>query len=195
MPARKRGPSERRVRDGTRSPVPARRSMRRPVSRSAKRPASRLIYFLARALPRNAKAPSSPDSHQIHDAVLVQIHGEHLRACARLVVHELGHELGPAGRLLVANRAVDVQHRWAVWIGIGVALVVREEPFADDEVGECRRRSCRRRPSHGARRRRRRRHSSWRSCPRSCGARTRSSRRHRASARTTRARTRAPAAT
>ena len=70
----------------------------------------------------------------VDGAVLVQVGGQHLRAGARAIVDELGHELGAARRLRVAHGPVHVEHRRTVRIGIEVALEVRQVPLADDEV-------------------------------------------------------------
>src|SRR5450432_3554227 len=72
--------------------------------------------------------------HNVRRAVAIQIDNDELRADARAVVHQFGHEFGPAWRLRIAHRSVPVEDRRPIGIRIEMALEMRVEALAGDEI-------------------------------------------------------------
>ena len=64
----------------------------------------------------------------------IQIGHDELRAHAGSVVNQFGNEFRAAFRLGVPNSPVPIEDGRAVWVGIKVALEMREEPLSDDHV-------------------------------------------------------------
>src|SRR3954468_10774279 len=69
----------------------------------------------------------------IYRAVLVDIHGGHVRAHAGPVVDEFRNELGPTRRLFVPHHPVPIDHCGPIRVRVVVAEV-RHEALAHDEV-------------------------------------------------------------
>src|SRR5579863_586032 len=73
-------------------------------------------------------------SDDIDGAIMVQVDRREVRSHPRTVVNQLRYKLGAAGRLRIAHGSIPVQNRGTVWIGIGVALQVRERSLPGNDV-------------------------------------------------------------
>src|SRR5688572_12215761 len=93
-------------------------------------PAVRRIRMLSLGfpvVPEDERAPFGRGD-DLRAAVFVEVDDREMRSDAGAVMNQLGYELGAAGRLRVAHRAIDVQHRRPMRIGIDERVEMRPEP-------------------------------------------------------------------